>query len=47
MRSFNVTIKQKDMPARTIRCMATSSIDAMLAMVQFMPRGARVIARPA
>lgn len=47
MRSFNVTIKQKDMPARTIRCMATCSIDAMLSLIPFLPRGARVIARPA
>jgi hypothetical protein len=45
MRSFKVTIKQKNMPARTIRCMAASSIDAMLSMMPFMPRGSRVIAR--
>jgi hypothetical protein len=44
MRSFKVTIKQKDMPARTISCMATCSIDALLSVMPFIPRGARVIA---
>lgn len=44
MREFKVTIKQKDMPSRTMRCMAACSIDALLSMMPFIPRGARVIA---
>lgn len=44
MREFKVTIKQKNVPARTMRCMATCSIDALLSIMPFIPRGARVIA---